>query len=253
MVELPRLLHFRISHYNEKVRWALDLKHVAHVREALVPGFHVPRVRFLTKQNKVPVLVLDGEPWAGSAQILDILERRWPSPPLYSDDPTLRERALALERHFDDQVAPEVRRLFWSYYFDHPAECARLATDGFGGGSYATFRALYWVLKPAMKRSMGSDAASVEAAREHLQGHFEHLERELGGREYLVAGEFGVADLTAAAILSPVVRPREFPYPPPEPWPAGLRELRESVRRRAGFEWVEAIYARHRGASAEVH
>lgn len=34
-VEPPRLLHFRISHFNEKVRWGLDFKGIAHVREAL--------------------------------------------------------------------------------------------------------------------------------------------------------------------------------------------------------------------------
>ena len=32
----PRLLHFRVSHYNEKVRWTLDHKRWAHFREALV-------------------------------------------------------------------------------------------------------------------------------------------------------------------------------------------------------------------------
>jgi Glutathione S-transferase, N-terminal domain len=50
----PCLLHFRVSHYNEKVRWALDHKRWPHVRRALVPGLHVPRVRLLTWQNKAP-------------------------------------------------------------------------------------------------------------------------------------------------------------------------------------------------------
>ncbi len=34
----PHLLHFGISHYNEKVRWALDRKRVPHTREAFVPA-----------------------------------------------------------------------------------------------------------------------------------------------------------------------------------------------------------------------
>jgi hypothetical protein len=33
-VETPVLWHLEISHYNEKVRWALDYKGVAHVRRA---------------------------------------------------------------------------------------------------------------------------------------------------------------------------------------------------------------------------
>ena len=35
---LPVLWHLEISHYNEKVRWALDYKSVAHVRRAVTPG-----------------------------------------------------------------------------------------------------------------------------------------------------------------------------------------------------------------------
>ena len=34
----PRLWHFRVSRYNEKVRWALDHKHWPHLRQALIPG-----------------------------------------------------------------------------------------------------------------------------------------------------------------------------------------------------------------------
>ena len=35
------LLQFRHSPYNEKVRWALDLKRVPHRRHSLLPGPHV--------------------------------------------------------------------------------------------------------------------------------------------------------------------------------------------------------------------
>jgi hypothetical protein len=44
MSELPLLLHFRISHYNEKVRWALDLKdrHVAPDLRLLVWNIYLP-------------------------------------------------------------------------------------------------------------------------------------------------------------------------------------------------------------------
>ena len=36
-VDLPVLWHFRISHFNEKARWALDWKRVPHVRRAVLP------------------------------------------------------------------------------------------------------------------------------------------------------------------------------------------------------------------------
>jgi hypothetical protein len=41
------LLQFRHSPYNEKVRWALDLKRVPHRRRSLLPGPHLRTVRRL--------------------------------------------------------------------------------------------------------------------------------------------------------------------------------------------------------------
>jgi glutathione S-transferase len=34
------LWHLEISHYNEKVRWALDYKSIPHVRKTPLPGLH---------------------------------------------------------------------------------------------------------------------------------------------------------------------------------------------------------------------
>ena len=43
------LYQFPASHYNEKVRWALDLKGVPHDRVSLLPGPHAPRMKRLTR------------------------------------------------------------------------------------------------------------------------------------------------------------------------------------------------------------
>ena len=63
---------------------------------------------------------------------------------------------------------------------------------------------------------------------------------------------FSVADLTAAALFSPLVTPREFPYPFPGPFPEPTAGFRASVAGRRGFRWVEEMYRRHRGRSAEL-
>jgi glutathione S-transferase len=248
----PHLLHFRVSHYNEKVRWALDFKGWPHVREALVPGFHIPRVRWLTGQNKVPVLVLDGEAIAGSSVILEAIEARRPEPPLFPGDPSERERALAIQAYFDDEVAPDLRRIFWSHYFERPADCARMATDGFSPAVRVVWRALWPLLRFPFRRNMKASPAQVGAARARMMGHFDRLASEIGPSGYLVGDRFGVADLTAAAVMTAVLRPPEFPYPIPEPWPPALAELRASVADHAASKWVRDIYARHRGKSSEV-
>jgi glutathione S-transferase len=248
----PLLLHFRVSHYNEKVRWALDHKRWPHLRQALVPGFHILKVRRLTGQNKVPVLVLDGRALFGSSHILQEIERLRPDPPLFPSDPAERARALAIESFFDEEVAPDLRRLFWSTYLGRSADSARMATAGFSSFTRGVWRTLFPLMRPIFRRNMGVDAARLARARARLPEYFDRLESEIGPHGYLVGREFGVADLTAAAVMTAILRPPEFPYPLPEPWPEALVELRESVAHRAGAKWVQDIYTRHRGASSEV-
>src|SRR5438874_1388206 len=55
------LWQFRNSHFNEKVRWALDWKRVPHLRRSLVPGLHIGRALWMTGKKQVPVLSVDGQ------------------------------------------------------------------------------------------------------------------------------------------------------------------------------------------------
>jgi len=248
----PRLWHFRVSHYNEKVRWALDFKKLPHRRIALVPGLHIPRMRLMTGQNKVPAFEVDGRVMIGSAAIVAELERRHPEPPLFPRDEAERTRAVALQTYFDDEVAPEVRRLFWWCYVGRPAECVRVVTDGFGMPTRLLMRALFPLLKLGFSRNMGLDAAQVEQASRRLHAHLDRLEAEVGRSGYLVGDRFGVADLAAASIMSGLIRPPEFSYPLPEPMSPELLALRESIAGREGYRWVREIYRAHRGSSSAI-
>lgn len=249
---VPELLHFRVSHHNEKVRWALDHKRWPHRRRALVPGFHLPVARWASGQSQLPVLRLDERVISGSSQIIDELERLRPTPALYPADAAQRARALAIQAFFDHEVAPDLRRLFWHCYRDHPDHCARLAADGFSGATRMAWRASLPLMWPLMSRNIGLDADTIERARSRLPGHFAHLEAEIGPSGYLVGESFSIADLAAAAVMTAIIRPPQFPYPLPEPWPPELVHLREGVSARPGFKWVLDIYARHRDPSAEI-
>ena len=117
----PVLWQFRFSHFNEKARWALDWKGIAHVRRSLLPGFHVPRVLWMTGQKALPVLIVDGETIHDSTRIIERLERLRPEPALYPSDEAARRRALALEDFFDEERSEERRvgkecRSRWSPY-----------------------------------------------------------------------------------------------------------------------------------------
>jgi len=52
----PVLYHLQISHYNEKARWALDHKGVAHVRKAPPPIMHTLVAYAMTRSPTLPIL-----------------------------------------------------------------------------------------------------------------------------------------------------------------------------------------------------
>ena len=92
--------------------------------------------------------------------------------------------------------------------------------------------------------------ASAEEAAEHARAKivaaFDRLERELerGGGEFLVGDSFSVADLTAAALLYPLVLPPEGPRLPDPP--EALERFRAPLKERPGYRWVEEMFRRHR-------
>jgi glutathione S-transferase len=56
----PVVWQFALSHYVEKVRWALDLKRVPHVRRSFLPGLHINRIKKMTGQTAVLVVEFNG-------------------------------------------------------------------------------------------------------------------------------------------------------------------------------------------------
>src|SRR4051794_15055744 len=101
MAERPVLWQLQISHYNEKVRWALDHKRIPHTRRSMLPGIHQLIVRRKAGIVPSPVLELDGGGIGDSSAILRAIEERGPEPPLIPANTMQRRRALRLEDWFD--------------------------------------------------------------------------------------------------------------------------------------------------------
>jgi glutathione S-transferase len=91
------LWQITISHYSEKVRWALEHKHIEHERRAPPPGLHMFLAAILTRGRAftLPILELEGERIPDSAAIIAALEARYPDPPLYPHDAAELARAGA--------------------------------------------------------------------------------------------------------------------------------------------------------------
>ncbi len=253
MSELPVLWHFPVSHYNEKVRWALDWKRVPHRREVLFADYPL-RAWLATGQLALPILKLEGKATADSTRIIALLEERFPEPPLYPKYEAGRERALAIEDWFDEELGHPLRTLLIGELFQRDPQAALtvLATDvdhptvGLARRALPFFRWFY-------QRRHGIDAASRARAEGQVRAALDRVEQERDGGAYLVGDTFGVADLTAAALRGPLVRPVESPHQPPLALiPDGVQRFRESVDDHPAFDWVRGIYRRHRGSSAEV-
>jgi glutathione S-transferase len=247
----PTLWQIQVSHYSEKVRWALDHKEIDHVRRTPLPGTHIPIALALTRGASLtfPVLQLDGRTIGDSTAIIAALEERFPRPPLYPEVPEERRRALELEDYFDEQLGPHARLLAFHELIQEPDLFAEVAAKQVPAplgkakplvGSYArALTSLRW----------GADSVeAAERARTAIVAALDRLEAELeaGEGDYLVGDSFTVADLTAASLFYPVVAPEEGPISADEPRPPAFERFREKLSHRRGFLWVQEMFKRHR-------
>jgi len=248
----PLLWHIPLSHFNEKVRWALDWKGIPHRRRVLGPDYLL-RAWWATGRGTLPILFLDGRAIGDSTHIIAALEQRFPDPPLYPADAAARARALAIEDDLDETLGPALRAAVVTPLFrSDPDVALRTLTTGMGEQAYRMLRPVLSVFPAFYRFRHAIDDARLEADRATVHAALERIEETRQGRAYLVGDAFTVADLTAAALLSPILQPPEIQYPLRVTWPPSLEEYRAAVLEHPAARWAMEIYREHRGRSAEV-
>lgn len=246
---LPTLWQIDVSHYSEKVRWALAWKGVEHRRRSPVPGAHMAVALWLTRGGQVtfPVLSIDGERIGDSTAIIAALEERFPDPPLHPADAANRRRALDLEEYFDEELGPHIRQLAWHELCNDREQFTELMKHAAPGpltrvpGAAAAYARVFTSLRFGARNT-----AAAERARAKVLAALDRLEEELGDGEYLVGDTFTVADLTAASLFYPLVIPEEGPLPTDVDSAAGLERFRAPLKERRGYRWVAEMFRRHR-------
>ncbi len=246
------LWHFQGSHFCEKVRWALDFKRIPHTRRTLGASY-LPRSWWRTGRGTLPVLRLGRRAIGDSTRIIEALERFRPDPPLYPEDPAQRARAVELEEYFDEELGHPLRAAaFYRPLLEDPAFIAGFAAQGLGERERRVFQTIAPVFSRFYRFRHKISLRTAEAGDTRVVAALDRIDRETQPSGYLVGDAFGVADLTAAALLGAIVGAPNFEYPLPQPFPASLEDYGRSIRAHPAASWVLDVYARHRGTSAEI-
>ena len=243
-----QLYQFAISHYSEKVRWALDYKGIAYQPEYLLPGMHARTIRGLTghRITSVPVLVDNGQAVQGSAAILDHLDAAYADQPLLPEAANPQASALAWEKRLDEEAGPAVRTFAYHHLLQRPKVLAPLLAAQTPFWNQYLLRLGFSRIEEIMRETMAINektAARAQATIENLLEEISTVYREGG---YLAGDRFSRADLTAGALFAPLFMPAQYPVP----WPRPNRlppELRAWTRdNEALLSPLAKLYQQHR-------
>jgi glutathione S-transferase len=187
------LLQFSTSHYCRKARLALNYKGIPFQVENLTPGLHIFKLKPLTGLTTIPVLLPQeaGQPQvvADSTQIFHYLEQYQPLPPLKLLNPQQQLQAALLEDWLDESIGTATRFVY--YYFRA------------GAGKMIDPSLMSQTVISVVRAQYGIKAASVKLARDRLTLAMQVLETWKVS-PYLVGEQISIADLAAAALLSPL-------------------------------------------------
>ncbi len=240
------LLQFRYSPYNEKVRWALDLKQLQYRRTDLMPGPHMAKVRKISGQTATPVLVVDGRAIAGSAAILRELDRLQSEPPLHAEQPDV----AAIETKFDGDLGPRIRRKVLALLLEDHGYFCRVFAEGQSAVNRVAYRMMLPLAQGMVRRGNGiTGQAAIDDGESALQEGLAFVAERSRATGYLVGASLTTADIAAASILAMVVDPPNSTMTKPRPAPATTAKWITSIQSHPGSAWVRAVYARHRVTS----
>jgi glutathione S-transferase len=191
-----KLLQFSTSHYCRKARLALGFKRIPYTVENLTPGAHILRIKPMSGLTTLPVLLpeLPNHPTAiaDSTQIFHFLERYQPMPSYFLEDGRLQSQAWAIEDWLDESVGVATR---FVYYHFRSGEGKQLDPSL---ASQLVIRTVRW--------QYGINAAAVGLAEKRLSAALTELAYRWQDSAYLVGDRLSIADLAAAALLSPLAR-----------------------------------------------
>jgi glutathione S-transferase len=228
-----KLIQMYASPWAERVRWALNYKGVPYEKQDYQPGVDEEKVKKLTGQAQVPVLLANGKVIPDSTAILNWLEEYKPQPALIPASAKERAQVMMWEELMDGVLGPQARMLIVGHFLRSSEPELQQ------GGRYF-----------AQKYQHSSYAE--EHAKVTIERILTALKHALDGRQYLVGDAFTRADLTAASMLLLVNPPPDelFLFPAPMR-PMYTAPLTSDSQFTPLFVWRDQMYRGHRGETVK--
>lgn len=237
---------FSISHYGEKVRWAMDYSGISYnAVDHWVPMFHWLRSFWLARSRTVPFIKTEQGIVRDSTNILNWLADNRPFP-LMPETAEMRAEAMAIE-DLADSVGWDIIRHMYIALLERP--------DDF-------FEVWGWKAKPLERRALrfmlpvfsrllsfivGCGKQDEAKSLERLKHVFSVLDDKLSdGREFLVGGQLSIADISIASILAPILTPPEHSLYSSEFFASSLAEKNKAFEQYASYHWMRGIYRKYR-------
>ena len=209
-----RLITIPVSHYVEKVRWALDYLNIPFQESPQMPPFH----RGATKKYggaTVPVLIAGTIVKTDSTEILHYLDTLAPGK-LYPTDPELQPLSIELETLFNLTLGVSTRRWGYSYILTRELLYPRW-TFGVPFWQKLLFPIIFPKVEPIVRENFGITPTSGAESCHEIMRVFDRVNEVLAdGRKYLLGDRLSAIDITFAALAAPILQPVEQHISPPQ-------------------------------------
>lgn len=233
-----RLITISVSHYCEKVRWALTKLNIPYVEEAHIPPFHIPIAKGLGGKL-TPILVTENQVIHDSTEILQYLDKIVPDESkLFPIQPELRQQVEDLENLFDEELGITARLWGYSHTINQPQLIKQAWCRDVPVLEKLLFPFTFPIVKKVIKTNFKINDNSQGEAYTKIQEILTMVSGLLAdGRKFLVGDKFTAADLTFAALAAPFLLPQEHPKRRPNIQdlpPKMLAEIEEFRQTAAG-------------------
>jgi glutathione S-transferase len=239
-----KLYQFPISHYCEKIRWALDYKEINHELVNLLPGLHIKQTTKIAKHSSVPVLV-DGETVVqNSNEIITFLDTNYPDKSLTPTHPEARKQAIEWETYVDQELGIHVRCVCYHILLDHPEIVIPFFAHNGPWYGKLYLKLGFNKLQSKMRYFMQINQQSAQQSHQKMEAAIDKIYQHLQNHSFLAGDEFSRADLAAASLLAPLCQPFGYGLDWPEQIPERLAQIANKLEDK--IAWVHDIYSRYR-------